>query len=802
MVFVGPAFPQKISALIAFNDITYVAAGNNIYIVDRNIIVAVIEMKKESITTLAVFGDILVASGESSIYLFELRTNSKLFLLLFILFIVNILAIMHCEHFENKFIVDFFHPETYLNKIIICFSNGELIIFNIKSKKSIHTFTDFSGDTITCICGSPDPDIIALGFITGSVVFFELKKGLKLFSLRIDGSVSALSFRTDELAHLAVGSSRGDVQVFDLENHKLEHIISIHSKSVASLFFVPQQPLLVSTSGDNSIKEYLFESSEYRCLRQRSGHYKAPTNIRFYGEDSRFLVSAGSDRSVRFSSLFKDNQNFEFSQGSIQKIASKLKTSEEDVRLPEVSKIDIFETKTLKWDNMITSHSHQSYAKTWRFDRKTIGQHSLETTDKSIVSHISISSCGNFGILSTRTGFIDIFNLQSGIKRKNIKAFNEEKIIASFTDATNSWIISVSQEGKIKSFDFSKGFPFVAIELESPVLYATINKDTELIALACTDNIIRVIDYSSMRLVRVFNGHTAQIHDIVFSSDSKWLISCSLDRSIRTWDMASGNLADVLEVEKIPTAIALSRNLEFLASCHQDEISISIWSNRSLYTGDCNIIESAINWSNFKSEPSHSSTTEIQYSEYPASRWKNIYFLDRIRSNTKPIELSSKKRAALPFFLTQILEQDKMSMEIDFESNINPSSVTTDGEFSEFLSKFNSEGNELECFNFLKNLHPSKLDFEISCLPDESKIENIYFILKSLNYSVSSGHNFEIANSILALVLRHHEEYICAHNESFKAIMFNISENVKDKWQPLEQLMQSTICLVSFAREL
>ena len=143
-----------------------------------------------------------------------------------------------------------------------------------------------------------------------------------------------------------------------------------------------------------------------------------------------------------------------------------------------------------------------------------------------------------------------------------------------------------------------------------------------------------------------------------------------------------------------------------------------------------------------------------------------------------------------------------MSMEIDFESNINPSSVTTDGEFSEFLSKFNSEGNELECFNFLKNLHPSKLDFEISCLPDESKIENIYFILKSLNYSVSSGHNFEIANAILALVLRHHEEYICAHNESFKAIMFNISENVKDKWQPLEQLMQSTICLVSFAREL
>lgn len=711
---------------------------------------------------------------------------------------------MHCEHFENKSIVDFFHPETYLNKIIIGLSNGDLVLFNIKSKKAIHTFTEFSGETITCICGSPDPDIVALGLITGSVVFFEFKKGQKLFSLRIDGSVTALSFRTDALAHLAVGSSLGDVHVFDLDSHKLEHIISIHSKAVASLYFVPQQPLIVSTSGDNSIKEYLFESSEYRCLRQRSGHYKSPKNVRFYGDDSRFLVSAGSDRSVRFSSIFKDNQNFEFSQGSIQKIASKLKFSEEDVKLPEVSEIDIFEVKSLKWDNMITSHSGQTYAKTWRFDRKTIGQHSFETTDKSIVSHISISSCGNFGVLSTHTGFIDIFNLQSGIRRKNIKAFNGGKIIASFTDATNSLIISVSQEGKLNTFDFSKGTLLNTIDLESSVLHATINKDTELIAVACSDNAIRVIDFSSVRLVRIFSGHTAQIQDIVFSADSKWLVSCAIDKSIRTWDMASGILADILAVEKIPTALALSRNLEFLASCHQDEISISIWSNRSLYTGDCNIIESAINWSNFKSETAQAASNEIQYSEFPASRWKNIYFLDKIRNNSKPTELSSKKRTALPFFLTQILEQDKMDVDVDFEvesSNISQN-VINSGEFSESLANFNSEGNPSECFNFLKNLHPSKLDFEISCLSDDHKIENINFILKSLNSSIALGQDFEIVNAILSLVLRHHEEYICGHPESFKDIMRSISGNMKDKWQPLEHLMQSTVCLVSFAREL
>ena len=707
---------------------------------------------------------------------------------------------LHCENFGNNAILEVFHPETYLNKIIIGFKNGEIIIFNIKSKNVVHKFVEYAGETLTSLSGSPDPDIIALGFLNGRVTFFELRKGHNLFSLKVDGAVSSIAFRTDELAHLAVGSSKGDVQIFDLDSQKLEQIIPMHSKCVASLFFVPQQPLLISSSGDNSIVAYLFESSEYRCLRQRSGHYKPPTSIKFYGETSRFLVSAGYDRSVRFSSIFKDNQNFEFSQGSVKKIASKLKTSEEYVKLSEATGIDIFETKTLKWDNMLTSHRGESFAKTWRFDRKTIGQHSLESSDRSIISHISISSCGNFAILSTVSGTIDVYNLQSGIKRKTIKAFADVGIVASFTDSTNTQIISVSVNGTIQTFDFSKGCLLNALELDCFASNVCINKDTELIAIACSDNSIRVVDFSAMRLVRLFTGHTAGIKDLIFSSDSKWLVSCSQDKSIRTWDMASGNLADLLEVKNVPTALALSRNLEFLASCHEDEISISIWSNRSLYTGDCNIIESAINWSQISTINDLNSCHEVQYSEFPSSRWKNIYFLEKVRSNTRPTEMSSNKRGTLPFFLTQVLGQDKISVESVIENAPESISVSSE-EFSESMEQFCYSSDASGCFNFLKHLHPSKLDFEISCLAPETKLEKISFILKSLNLSINSGLDFEIAHAVLALILRHHEAFICENRETFREIVLKLSESIQSKWKPLEDLMQSSICLISFARE-
>lgn len=681
---------------------------------------------------------------------------------------------------------------------MIGFNDGELVLFNIKSRKTIYKFTNFAGKTLTSIVGSPDPDIVCLGHLNGQINFFEIKKAQLLFGLKIDGAVSSMSFRTDELPHFAVGSSLGDVQIFDLDSRKLEYIIPVHSRAVASIFFIPQQPIFVCTSEDNSIKEYLFESSEYRCLRYRSGHYKPPSTVRFYGDGSKFLVSAGSDRSLRFSSIFKDNQNFEFSQGSVQKIALKLKVNEEDVRLPEVSGMDIFETKTLKWDNMITSHIGQNFVKTWRFDRKTIGSHSLEASDKSNISHTSISSCGNFGILSTTNGSIDVYNLQSGIKRKTIQAFFEDKIVASFTDSTNSKLISVAKTGILKTFDFLKGSSLSVLDLGVIITKATVNKDSEVIALACSDNIIRVFDYSAMRLVRVFIGHSLDINDLIFSSNSKWLISCSQDKTIRTWDMASGNISDVLKVLNVPVALSFSKNMEFLASCHEDEISISIWSNRTLYTGDCNIIESAMTWSHstLGDEISH----EIQYSELPSSRWKNIYFLEKIKNNSKPSTMPSNKRSALPFFLTQVLENDKMDAE-SLTINSDPKSGNSSLEFFETVNSFKSDSDFRGFFEYLKSLSPSNLDFEISCVEGEKKIENVVFILKSLDYAVNYGHNFELVHAILALTLRHHERFICENGEYFSEIIRNIACSIHNKWAPLEEMMQSTICLISFARD-
>lgn len=61
-----------------------------------------------------------------------------------------------------------------------------------------------------------------------------------------------------------------------------------------------------------------------------------------------------------------------------------------------------------------------------------------------------------------------------------------------------------------------------------------------MLAVACDDFLVRVVDTDTRRIVRIFSGHTNRITDLALSADSHWLITASVDCTIRTWDLPSG----------------------------------------------------------------------------------------------------------------------------------------------------------------------------------------------------------------------------------------------------------------------
>lgn len=104
-----------------------------------------------------------------------------------------------------------------------------------------------------------------------------------------------------------------------------------------------------------------------------------------------------------------------------------------------------------------------------------------------------------------------------------------------------------------------------------------------MLAVALDDFSINIVDIDTRRVVRKFVGHTAQITDATFSPDSRWLITSSMDCSIRTWDIPSGQLIDEFATDVACVSLNMSPTGEVLATAHVDYLGVYLWVNRTLY---------------------------------------------------------------------------------------------------------------------------------------------------------------------------------------------------------------------------
>lgn len=98
-----------------------------------------------------------------------------------------------------------------------------------------------------------------------------------------------------------------------------------------------------------------------------------------------------------------------------------------------------------------------------------------------------------------------------------------------------------------------------------------------LLATVANDLTIRLFDVVACRLVRNFGGHTDRITDLCFSEDGKWLLSSSMDGSLRIWDVMLARQIGLIEVDVPITALSLSPNMDVLATTHVDKNGVYLW---------------------------------------------------------------------------------------------------------------------------------------------------------------------------------------------------------------------------------
>lgn len=170
-----------------------------------------------------------------------------------------------------------------------------------------------------------------------------------------------------------------------------------HSQKVVSLYFVPGKPIMMSSSEDNSIKQWVFDTenssdNQPQLLRFRQGHALPPTLIRHYDRNggtshqqasdnvggSR-LLSCSVDKTFRVFSAHKDDQSFEMSQKRVARRSKRIKLADSsELKLSRVVDLAFCSLRENEWCNVVTAHEGATCAYTWRLNKQALGEFTLQ----------------------------------------------------------------------------------------------------------------------------------------------------------------------------------------------------------------------------------------------------------------------------------------------------------------------------------------------------------------------------------------------------------------------------------------
>ncbi|GMM33619.1 rRNA-processing protein [Saccharomycopsis crataegensis] len=721
LLFVSSQTSSDITCLEAKFQYVYAAYGNTIGIYKRGKLLESVKclppsgIKNNKVVKICVFGDYLIGVCDNNYaYIFKkpAEENSE---------------DVKKQSLPTKFyahikvndsygqITNVLHPATYLNKIVIT-TPSHIMIFNIRSLKLIHRsrhdFSQAAFGAISTATLAPVLDCLALGTSLGKVVLLNLRtdKIIKVLDIAstntIAGSgsaVSSISFRTDGMAHTAIGLRSGDAVFWDLNNNtRLHRLPNVHRHGLSKLEFLNGQAVFISSGNDNQLREWVFDPPMNsgndkrivvpppRHLRSRGGHSGPPRVIDFLDEEDHFMLSAAEDRTFWSFSLRKDSQAQEISQRPPKSGATKGMSSSSASgasagkdKIPEMTSLAISQAPYLGWEDIITGHQDEPFARTWNSQHKRLGRHLLPTIDSTGVSAVCVSACGNFALVGSNGGGIGIYNLQSGVARKQIR-FHDGKVAGLAMDNMNKKMVSVGHDGMMGFYDFNGSKLLGKLDLESPATILKYHQGSDLAAVVLDDLSIIVVDVVTRKIVRQLMGHSNRITGIDFSPDGRWIVSSSLDGTVRTWDLPTGGCIDGFFVDNIVTGLKFSPTGNFLATVHVTGNGISLWTNKAQFKsvatkqiteaefgrigkmpnaageGGAGLLDGALE---DDGEIIHGSDTIKNFASVEQigddlitlslgsrNKYSTIVHLDTIKKRNKPLEAPKKPELA-PFFL-------------------------------------------------------------------------------------------------------------------------------------------------------
>ncbi|XP_053990390.1 WD repeat-containing protein 36-like [Hylaeus volcanicus] len=454
IVFRSSVFEDTISAIYSSQENIYLGFKNScdIHVYYRISFLGCLKGHRHSVKGFLCLGSYLISWSDFEVFVWNLKSLS----------LYGIIKESNDILNERKISV-ILHPETYINKVIICYStHSDVEFWNFSSLKLIHTFQSVysllkASCGITAICTTTDPDILGFGCKNGKIFLLDIQSDKILVHFEnfpnTTVSVTSLTCCTDEnnskYGILACGCSNGDITFWNLYDNCLLYILEsphgIHAP-ITTLTAIEKEPLIVSASHSNSIILWVFDyhrNNELpRELRSRKGFCCPITSLEFYDPNGKDLLCSGYLDACFFGfiSTFQQHQNSIFSQKkSLHKITQGWRKPLS--HLTEMTCMAFTYSRHYDWPNILTCHKNLSSVFLWSAHDKILVSRTFnlpvekrQVLKKSLVATaVAISRCGQYAVVGYHDGSLHKFNVQSGLYRGEFQSSVEKTHKGSVT---------------------------------------------------------------------------------------------------------------------------------------------------------------------------------------------------------------------------------------------------------------------------------------------------------------------------------------------------------------------------------
>jgi WD40 repeat protein/serine/threonine protein kinase len=354
--------------------------------------------------------------------------------------------------------------------------------------------------------------------------------------------VSAVAFSPDG-KWLASTSWDHDARLWRIETGA-RRTLRGHEAGVKAVAFSPDGARVASGSHDNTVR--IWDAKTGELLRTHEGHNDHVFRVLF-SPDGKWVASSSDDRTVRLSSV--DSEKSTVLSGH---------------------EADVEELAFSADGKLLASAGEDNAVGFWEVPggaRKMLRGHG------DVISDVEFNKDGTLASAS-HDGTIRLWD-HTGKLVRTLVVKSKVKAIAFSPDG--STLAASSDDNRVTLWSIADGTEHTVSELHGAERLA-FSPDGSYLAIASGVSAIQVcpMKASSTPGCHAFEGHTTHVHALVFTKDSKSLLSGSADHTLRVWSVAThesrtlrGHLGPIFDV-------ALSPDGSVVASASAD-MTVRLW---------------------------------------------------------------------------------------------------------------------------------------------------------------------------------------------------------------------------------